>query len=144
MTEHFARQFFSSHHPLLSSMAFEFIQTTTDTVIVEICASEKFMVETNRIHSGFATLVLDTVMGGVVLGSLTVPQPIATVNLTTKHLGDIFPEQWLTCTGTLILTRNDVAIVHGSIAPKDQKDNPVAIAHGSFMIGTRSTPAGSN
>ncbi len=55
---------------------------------VELEATPEYVADeaTGALHSGFATLALDTVMGGAVLGSLDKIQPFATAGLTSQHM----------------------------------------------------------
>ncbi len=138
---HLAQLFFSAKHPLLSAFHFEFIRTDRDHLATRLEAPEQFVADETRgeLHTGFHTLILDTVMGGTVLGSLEQPQPIATIKLTTQHCGRILVGQTIVCAGALQGVRNGVAYVHGEVRT-EPGDELIATAVGTFMIGTRAVP----
>lgn len=138
---HLAQLFFSAEHPLLSAFHFEFVRTDRDHLATRLEAPEQFVADeaSGELHTGFHTLILDTVMGGTVLGSLDQPQPIATVKLTTQHCARITAGQTIVCAGALQGVRNGVAYVHGEMRT-EPGDELIATAIGSFMIGTRAIP----
>lgn len=131
--------FFSSHHPLAKKVEATFEGSVGGTVHVQIAAPNDLVQrpESNTLHSGFATIILDSIMGGAVMGTLTQMMPIATIGLSMHHLRRATAGEKLTgkavCTGT----HNDVAYVTGELLGADGM--PVAIASGTFMLGTRGT-----
>lgn len=142
MNIHPARLFFSNNHPLLSALQFEFLHTERERIEIRVQAPKLFARDSDLIHSGFSTLVLDTVMGGTVMGSLEVLMPIATINLATHHLGEFKVDDWLVCRADLVSIRHDVGVVDGVLELEtDDGNQKVAVSQGSFMIGTRTTSA---
>lgn len=142
MNIHPARMFFSTSHPLLSALDFEFLRTDRKCVEVRVQAPKQFSREDGRAHSGFATLVLDTVMGGTVMGSLEKLMPLATINLATHHLAPFEVGDWLRCSAHLVSMCHDVGVVDGVLELENKAGlQKVALSQGSFMIGTRATSA---
>ncbi|MCP4074479.1 MAG: PaaI family thioesterase [Hyphomicrobiales bacterium] len=138
---HPAAIFFSPAHPLFSIFKFEFIETKPDFLAIKFIALERFVdrVDTNHLHSGFCTLILDSVMGGSVMGSLEKMQPIATINLTTQHSSRAMLDDYLICSANVECIEDQIAIVTGQVT-RDENGEILANAVGSFMIGTRATP----
>jgi len=131
--------FFSSHHPLAARLEASFEGSEGGTVKIRIVSPPDFRAylgETS-LHSGFGTIVLDSIMGGAVMGTLTQLIPIATVGLSIHHLRRPLASEVLTgeaiCTGV----HNDLAYVTGELAGEDGEK--IAIASGTFMLGTRGT-----
>lgn len=131
--------FFSSHHPLWKTIKFDFSGSKDDTVLVKTAAPEilRYNDEDNRVHTGFSTLLLDTIMGGAVMGVLSKIEPIATVGLATNHLrradiGEVITGKAV-CNGIY----NNLAYVSGELT--SEAGEILALSTGTFMIGTRST-----
>ena len=131
--------FFSSHHPLASKVNANFTGSLAGTVLVCIEASPELVLdeEAQTLHTGFATIVLDSIMGGAVMGSLDKLMPIATVGLSINHLRRPASGEKLNGKAVCTAIHNDLAYVTGELNGADGK--PVAIASGTFMLGTRGT-----
>jgi acyl-coenzyme A thioesterase PaaI-like protein len=131
--------FFSSSHPLSAKLEASFEGSRGGLVKIRILSPEIFRsdTQTRSLHSGFATIVLDSIMGGAVMGTLTQVMPIATVGLSIHHLRR--PQAGETLTGEAFCTGlyNDLAYVTGELSGEDGAK--VAIASGTFMLGTRGT-----
>jgi acyl-coenzyme A thioesterase PaaI-like protein len=138
---HPAKIFFSQAHPLFSIFKVEFIETSPKFLAMKFVAQKEFVdrEETGRLHSGFCTLILDSVMGGSVMGSLEKIQPIATVNLTTQHSHRALLDDAILCSARVERIEDQVAVVTGRVT-NFEKHELLASAIGSFMIGTRATP----
>lgn len=136
---HPIQMFFSSHHPLANKIQASFEGSKGGTVHVQIEAQKDLVqnVEKSTLHSGFATIILDSIMGGAVMGTLSQLMPIATIGLSMHHMRRAVMGEKLTgkavCTGT----HNDIAYVTGELLGADGQ--PIAIASGTFMLGTRGT-----
>ena len=141
---HPARMFFSKGHPLFSVFDVEFVETLPELLVLKFTALEKFRDRENpaHLHSGFCTLILDSVMGGAVMGSLDKLQPIATINLTTQHTKRPAIDDVVYCSGNVESIENEIAIVSGQVTCS-KTDAILASAVGSFMVGTRAIPLGS-
>lgn len=132
--------FFSKAHPISSYLDVAFEGAEGGTVRVRVTGSPSFIRDnrTGELHSGFATLVLDSIMGGSVMGVLEILQPIATVGLSVNHLRRANSGETVlgkaVCTGV----HGDLAYVTGELVSADHGD-VLAIATGTFMIGTRRT-----
>ena len=138
---HPAKIFFSSAHPLFSIFDMEFVEATPTILSMKFIAQKEFVEseQTGRLHSGFCTLILDSVMGGSVMGSLEKIQPIATINLTTQHSHHALLDDAILCSARVERIEDQVAVATGKvISPKN--DELLASAIGSFMIGTRAVP----
>lgn len=131
--------FFSSHHPLASKVQADFTGSAGNTVRVCIEAPQDLVhdPETASLHTGFATIVLDSIMGGAVMGSLEKLVPIATVGLSVNHLRRPSAGETIKGNAICVSVHNSLAYVTGELF--DKNEEPVAIATGTFMIGTRAT-----
>lgn len=135
--------FFSSAHPISAYVAPDFSGSQGGTVHLTMDAPAHFIrdSESGVLHTGFVTIVLDSVMGGAVMGAMEKLQPIATVGLSVHHMRRPVAGEKLR--GKALCTRiyNDLAYVSGEMSVADTGE-PLALASGTFMIGTRATPIG--
>ena len=140
---HPIEMFFSSSHPLSSYLTLKYLGTEDDAISVAVLPPADFVVdeETGTVHSGFATLVLDTILGGTVLGHIELKQPIATVGLTTQHMRRARMGEELVCRTRLEGVHRDMAHVSGQLMTADGSE-VLSTATGTFMIGTRAKPLG--
>lgn len=138
---HPARIFISSAHPLFSMFDVEFLETSSKILSIKFMAQKEFVAceETKHMHSSFCSLILDSVMGGAVMGSLGKIQPIATINLTTQHSARPVLGEDIVCTGNVVRIEDHVAAVTGQVISVKSGET-YATALGSFMIGTRAVP----
>lgn len=139
-TRHPAELLFSDQHPLTASFNMEFEDVVDHVLSVKVTAPESFAdADGEHAHSGFITLLLDTVMGSCVIGEMDTYQPIATIKLTCNHLEKVKTGRAVTCKATFDGIRKSVAYVRGEVF--SGPDNMlVAQAIGTFMVGTRSRP----
>ena len=139
--EHPAAIFFSSSHPLFSMLNAEFVEAQSQVLGMKFVAQKEFVEHcaSNQLHSGYCTIILDSVMGGAVMGALGKLQPIATINLTTQHIERAVLDEVIYCRAEVQSIENQMAVVRGSVRGSDNK-RILASAVGSFMIGTRATP----
>lgn len=140
---HPAQRIFSAEHPLVVCLSLEFVEGDSERLAVAMTAPDAFLVdhETGEMHSGLATLLLDTVMGGLVLGAIEVMQPIATTGLTTQHLRRPRRGEKLLCKAHCEGIHSDMAHISGQVLSADTGE-VLSTAIGLFMIGTRSKPLG--
>jgi len=136
---HPIQMFFSSHHPLANKLHATFEGSNNELVLLQTIAPPELVhnVEAMTLHTGFSTILLDSIMGGAVMGSLEQVMPIATVGLSIHHLRR--PRAGEKLNGKAICTGiyNDLAYVTGELV--DGENEPIAIASGTFMLGTRGT-----
>ena len=140
---HPIQRFFSKGHPITEFVSLEFEGIRDGVLTVGIRPSDAFVFEqkSNVLHSGMATLVLDSVMGGTVMGELEQLQPIATAGLTVQHLRRPQLGEYLQCQTVFMGIHNDLAHVNAQLVVKDTQE-VLSTATGTFMIGTRSKPLG--
>ena len=138
-TVHPIQLFFSSSHPLASKVDADFEGSVGGLVKIKIAASADFVHDArgSRLHTGFATIVLDSMMGGAVMGSLEKLQPIATIGLSVHHLRRPDAGEMISGYSKCTDIYNDIAYVTGALNGED--GTPIAVASGTFMIGTRGT-----
>jgi len=140
--KHPAEYLFSSQHPLTSYLDITFVGQSDGVLTARLKAPTRFAVDgEGNLHGGLATLVIDTVFGAAVLGSLEKIQPIATTGLTVQHLRGARAGEALTCEARLDGIANDIAHVSGRLFATDDGE-VVSAGSGTFMIGTRSKPLG--
>jgi uncharacterized protein (TIGR00369 family) len=139
---HPAARFFEAPHPIHLDLKIRFIGVEGDTLTVELVAPESFVTntQTGAVHSGLATLVLDTVMGGAVMGSMKAIRPIATASLTVQHLRRARGGERLICKAFSVGIHSEIAHMTGQIL--NERGEVLATATAAFMMGTRSKPLG--
>ena len=93
------------------------------------------------VHSGFSTLLLDTVMGASALASLKQLMPIATIKLTTNHMNTPMIGERLVCIAREQSEVNSVSYQYGELRIAET-DELLSSAIGTFMLGTTLTPGG--
>jgi acyl-coenzyme A thioesterase PaaI-like protein len=140
---HPAQTFFSSAHPISEYLAITFLGVENHVLTAALDGPEAFVEDpsTRRLHSGLATLVLDTVMGGTVMGEMGRIQPIATAGLTTQHMRRPFAGENLRCSCRFEGIYHEMAHVSGQLIAANSGEI-LSTATGTFMIGTRAKPLG--
>ena len=134
--EHPAQLLFTDKHPLTADLNMKFEGVIDHTLTVTLNAPETFAGQDGiHTHTGFSTLFLDTVMGSCVLGEIENPQTIATIKLTTNHLGKAKIGEKVICHATFEGEENEIAYVSGKILA-GKKEGLIATAIGTFMVGT--------
>ena len=135
--------FFSSNHPMSEFVDADFAGSKGGKVIAKFTACYAFVrdAESCELHTGFLTIVLDSIMGGAVMGVLEKVQPIATIGLSVHHLRRPQSGEKLTARAECTKIFDDVAYITGE-AHSAETGEPLALASGTFMIGTRATPIG--
>lgn len=135
---HPVAHFFSTHHPVGALIKADFSGSAGAVVKARLEAPEVMRVRDGQaLHTGYLTVVLDSIMGGAVMGILEKVQPIATVGLSISHLRRPLVGESLRATATCTGVFKDLAYVTGDVRAADGET--LAIASGSFMIGTRAT-----
>lgn len=139
---HPAQLLFTEDHPLTSAFHMQFLPMNGKTLTVEVNAPDSFADSGGKlVHTGFNTLLLDTVLGACAIGELEKPQPIATIKLNCTHLYQASIGEALACSATYDGEANGVAYVSGEI--RGREDNRlISRALGTFMIGTTTKPLG--
>ncbi len=135
---HPIEMFFSEHHPLSQFVKADFSGSEAGHTKAFLVAAGAFAeADGVTVHTGFSTYMLDTLMGGAVMGILQKVQPIATVGLAISHMrrpnGGEPIHGSASCKGVY----QDLAYVTGEF--RSEADEVLAIASGTFMIGTRAT-----
>ena len=140
---HPAERFFSAQHPINAYLKVRFVGVDETTLSVELEAPEAFVVDpsTREVHSGLATLVLDTVMGGAAMGTMKVIRPIATTGLTVQHLRRAKAGEALVCKAVKVGEHSQIAHMTGELRSRENGDI-LTTATGTFMLGTRARPLG--
>jgi uncharacterized protein (TIGR00369 family) len=93
----------------------------------------------NVVHSGLLMLLLDSLCGIAIIQKMTIPMPIATLDLRVDYLRAVPAGEDLFVTATCYKLGRNVGFASGSIYTADPED-PAAIANGSFMLGTAGDP----
>jgi acyl-coenzyme A thioesterase PaaI-like protein len=140
---HPAQTFFSSAHPISEYLSIAFLGVDNHVLTAALEGPVAFIEDegTGRLHSGLATLVLDTVMGGTVMGEMGRIQPIATAGLTTQHMRRPFAGEALLCRSRFEGMYHDMAHVSGQLIAAASGEI-LSTATGTFMLGTRAKPLG--
>lgn len=95
-----------------------------------------------HVHTGFHTLLLDTVLGACAIGELQESMPIATIKLTCSHLHRLKIGEAISCKAIWDGEENEIAFLRGHIK-RDADGKVISHAIGSFMTGTTSKPLAS-
>ncbi|MCU0791086.1 MAG: PaaI family thioesterase [Nitratireductor sp.] len=137
-------RFFKSSHPAMLALKVGNLGLRDGVLSVELLASADFIAEeaSGALHSGFATLALDSVMGGAVLASLTDIKPFATAGLTVQHMRRPVAGEKLVCKARCEGIHSDMAHMSGQLVSAESGE-VLSTAAGTFMIGTRAKPLGS-
>lgn len=137
-------RFFNSNHPANATLKVRYLGFSDRELSVEIEASADFVADeaTGALHSGFATLALDSVMGGAVLASLKEIKPFATAGLTAQHMRRPIAGEKLVCRARCEGIHSDMAHMSGQLIALETGE-VLSVAAATFMIGTRAKPLGS-
>ena len=141
------RQRFETEHPLFGRLEFKTLRIARGDIAVSLRVPDTFADGSSDdgsdgaaggvfVHTGFLTIVLDSIFGMATFLALDAPEPIATINLKTDTLDRVPPGTRLTVEALCEGITDDVAIVRGRAMRED--GNLVASAAATFMVGTRS------
>ena len=129
------RQRFETEHPLFGKLEFRTLRIARGDIAVSLRVPDTFA-DGEHIHTGFLTIVLDSIFGMATFLALDAPQPLATINLKTDTSRLVPPGTRLTVEATCEGIADDVSIVRGRAT--DEDGTLVASAAATFMVGTRS------
>ncbi len=133
---HPAQLLFSEKHPLTKALNMRFHPGDDKELQVSLKAPESFADQDGiHVHTGLNTLLLDTVMGCCAIGELKKPQPIATIKLTTNHLGRLKIGEEVICSAIYEGEESEITYVSGKVMGSGGT-HLVSQAIGTFMIGT--------
>ena len=137
--QHPALILFSDKHPLTAELNMKFFPDG-ERFRIEVKAPNRFAdVDGKTVHTGFSTLLLDTLLGACTLGNLDPPVPIATVKLNCNHLRKARVGEELYCEAVFDGEENEIAYASGEIR-RVSDDEVLSTAIGSFMVGSASRP----
>ena len=91
--------------------------------------------ETGVLHGGAITALMDACCGAAVFMKLSMPVPIATLDLRIDYLRPAAAGREVLAHATCFKVTRNVAFVRG-VAYHDSEDDPVASAAGAFMLAT--------
>jgi len=91
--------------------------------------------DTGVLHGGAITSLMDACCGAAVFMRLTMPVPIATLDLRIDYLRPADPGRDVLAHASCFRITRNVAFVRG-VAYHDDEDDPVAAAAGTFMLAT--------
>ncbi|MCI5045079.1 MAG: PaaI family thioesterase [Aquisalinus sp.] len=131
-----ARAFIESEHPLFSSLGLKATRISEGEISFRLTVPAGYS-DGEYVHSGIMAIMLDTILGNAVWTSLDRFVPIATINLKTDYFSKVAPDTPLICSGICEGIRDDVAYSTGR-AMIEKSGELVAMAAGTFMVGTRS------
>ena len=95
--------------------------------------------DTGVLHGGVVTSLLDATCGISVFMRTRVAKPVATLDLRIDYLKPATPRRDLYARATCVRVTRHVAFIRAS-AYHDE-DDPIALAAGAFMLGTKGRPA---
>ena len=127
---------FETEHPLFGRLDFRTQRIARGDIAVSLRVPDTFAGE-DGIHSGFFTIVLDSIFGMATFLTLDTPQPIATINLKTDTFARAQPGERVACEARCEGIADDVAIIRGRAA-REAGGALIATAAATFMVGTRS------
>lgn len=129
------RTAFANEHPLFSQLNYRALRVGRGELVIEVTPTENFL-DGDRIHSGFMTILLDTIMGMATWSDMETFQPLATINLQTDTFCHALPGKKVIIEAICEGLMDDVSIVRGKTTSED--GTLLATAAGTFMVGTRS------
>ncbi|HLU66435.1 MAG TPA: PaaI family thioesterase [Kofleriaceae bacterium] len=91
--------------------------------------------ETGVLHGGAITSLMDACCGAAVFMKLTMPVPIATLDLRIDYLRPAAAGREVLAHATCFRLTRNVAFVRG-VAYHDDEADPIAAAAGAFMLAT--------
>jgi len=106
----------TSGHPMSVYLEAVEIEPTNDlSVQCRTVAPSSFVRDTQSglVHTGFATLLLDTLMGASIYEVLQTAQPVATVGLSINHLRRPQRGEMIRASAWCIGVHGDIAYVEG-------------------------------
>jgi uncharacterized protein (TIGR00369 family) len=89
--------------------------------------------ETQVLHGGVITSLVDATCGAAIFMGMRPPRPIATLDLRIDYLGPAQPSEAVLCRAQCTKVTRHVAFVR-AIAYHADEDDPIATAAGTFMI----------
>jgi uncharacterized protein (TIGR00369 family) len=96
---------------------------------------------TGVLHGGVVTTLLDSTAGAAVMSALSVPGPIATLDLRIDYLRPSTPSAPLFARVECYKLTSQVAFARGTAYNADEND-PVASMTATFMLHTQALPHG--
>ena len=139
---HVAQLLFSDKHPLSSVLNMTFYPAVNHSLRVDVNAPDTFSdTDGIHVHTGYNTLLLDTVLGSCAIGELEKAQPIATVKLSCNHIMRAKINEPLTCKAYFDGAENEMSNVRGEIISRES-NRVISHAVATFMIGTTMSPLG--
>ena len=137
---HVAQLLFSEDHPLSAVLNMTFYPAVNHSLRVDVSAPETFADHDGiHVHTGYNTLLLDTVLGSCTIGELEKAQPIATVKLNCNHILKARIGEPLTCRAVFEGAENSISNVRGEIISRET-NRIISHAIATFMIGTTTKP----
>lgn len=92
--------------------------------------------DTDVIHGGVITSLVDACCGAAVFQALPEPKPIATLDLRIDYMKPATPRQDVHAVARVTKLTRNVAFVRAT-AYHEREDDPIATATATFMIGTQ-------
>jgi len=133
---HPAQLLFTDKHPLTAALGMTFSAPKDKVMTITLAAPLSFAdKDKEHCHTGFSTLILDTLMGSCVIGELSEAKPLATVKLTVNHIERAKLGEELLCRAHYDGEKDEIAFVSGEILAGPEK-RLIANGIGTFMIGT--------
>lgn len=136
------RDSLTHEHALFSSLGLKPLLVGRGQSQFSLDIPEDFSDGSGLAHSGFVTIVLDSIMGLTVFTALEEFKPIATINLRTDYLDRIKCGVRAVCACNCQTIIDEIAYVKGEVSSEDG-GAPIATATGAFMVGTRGPTKGS-
>lgn len=131
-----ARDFLTHEHTLFSTLGLKPLLVGRGQTRFSFDVPEVFGDGDGRAHSGFLTIVLDSIMGLTVFTALEEFKPIATINLRTDYLALAPTGGRAVCACTCQNIVDEIAFVKGEVAIEDS-GALLATCAGAFMVGAR-------
>jgi uncharacterized protein (TIGR00369 family) len=129
---------FAASVPHNRALGLEMVSLEVGRVCMRLPYSDKLVGNpvTGVLHGGAITALLDACAGAAVFMALDKPMPIATLDLRIDYLKPALAERDVIADLECYKRTSAVAFVRG-VAYHDDRDDPIAAAAGSFMLGTQ-------
>jgi len=133
---HSARDFLTHEHALFSSLGLKPLLVGRGQTRFSFDVPGEFGDGDGSAHSGFLTIVLDSIMGLTVFTALEEFKPIATINLRTDYLDRAKCGVRAVCECRCLNIIDEIAFVHGEVAT-EEGGALIATSAGAFIVGAR-------
>lgn len=123
----------TSQNPLIKALDAKPLAVGVGKTRISFFLDDSFLDADGSIHSGFMTIVIDTLLGMTSYTATENAASVATINLKTDHHKSAKPGLRAICEAECVSFRNEVAQMRGAVTDEETGDL-LASATGAFMV----------